>query len=555
MEYILTYALYVLVLSVLMGVSTWKLFLKMGYSPLVAFVPFYNYLIILKETKKPKWWVIFAYFPIVGTVMLSVFHLFLMGKFGKRSFGQKTLTVLLPFVYMAVVNYSPNTELEEVDEDEEEEKEKKKESVVGSLIYATVFATVIHTFITQPFAIPTGSMERTLLVGDFLFVNRLNYGLRLPMRPISIPFLQNTLWDKGKDGNPKNDFKSYVDGVKLPYFRLPGWEKVERNDIVVFNYPDDSVHVAIDRKDPYVKRAVAVAGDVLEFKAGKLYINGKFEERKGDAEIQQAYNVESKSQLDIPYLYQNYGFLPVVERQIANGFGYRFSGLTETLANDLKENPEIISIVPEIEEKGSHHIAYHLNMKRSVEEQRYVYSGRINEPHTIFPINKEWNPDWYGPLRIPKKGDVIELNMETLPMYRNLIRKYEGNILEVKGGKIYINGEVANKYTVKLDYYYMIGDNRDASLDSRYFGFVPETHIVGKPMFTWMSVEGLFADNNSSYQANGKKIRWDRMFKATNTGEADKTSYWWLAAIGFILFFGWDYIMKFFKKKKEEEDL
>ena len=276
MEYILVYSLYVLILSVLMGVSTWKLFQKMGYSPLVAFVPFYNYWHILKETKNPKWWVVFAYFPIVGTIMISIFHLFLMEKFGKRSFIQKILTIFLPFVYMAMVNYSSKTELEEIDEDDDE---IKKESLPGALTYAVVFATVIHTFVTQPFAIPTGSMERTLLVGDFLFVNRLNYGLRLPMRPVSIPFLQNTLWDKGKDGNPKNDFKSYVEDIKLPYFRLPGWEKVERNDIVVFNYPDDSVHTAIDRKDPYVKRAVAVAGDVLEFKAGKLYINGNPEER------------------------------------------------------------------------------------------------------------------------------------------------------------------------------------------------------------------------------------------------------------------------------------
>ena len=549
MEYILVYSLYVLILSILMGVSTWKLFQKMGYSPLVAFVPFYNYWHILKETKNPKWWVVFAYFPIVGTIMISIFHLFLMGKFGKRSFTQKTLTIFLPFVYMAMVNYSSKTELEEIDEDDDE---IKKESLPGALTYAVVFATVIHTFVTQPFAIPTGSMERTLLVGDFLFVNRLNYGLRLPMRPISIPFLQNTLWDKGKDGNPKNDFKSYVEDIKLPYFRLPGWEKVERNDIVVFNYPDDSVHVAIDRKDPYVKRAVAVAGDVLEFRAGKLYINGNPEERKGDAEIQQAYEIEAKTQLNIPYLYQNYGFLPVVERQRGNVFWYRFSGLTETLADELKEDSEIISVTPEIEAKGDNRIAYHLNMKKTDEEQRYIYSDRINEPHTIFPINKDWNTDWYGPIKIPKRGDVIDVNMETLPMYKNLIRKYEGNILEVKEGKIYINGEVADKYKVKLDYYYMIGDNRDSSLDSRFFGFVPETHIVGKPMFTWMSVEGLFADSNSSYQAEGKRIRWDRMFKLTNTGEKNKTSYWWVAVIVFVLFFGWDYIMKLTKKKEEE---
>ena len=240
MEYLLTYSLYILILSALLGISTWKLFKKMGYNPLFAFVPFYNYFIILKETKRPKWWVVLTYFPIVGTVMLSVFHLFLMERFGKTSFGQKFLTIALPFVYLAVVNYSSSTEL--VDEEDIDEEEIKKDSFWSSITYAVVFATVIHTFSFQPFGIPTGSMERTLLVGDFLFVNKLKYGLRLPMRPLAVPFLQSTLFDRAKDGNPKNDPKSYVESVKLPYLRLPAFSNVERNDIVVFNYPGDSVH-------------------------------------------------------------------------------------------------------------------------------------------------------------------------------------------------------------------------------------------------------------------------------------------------------------------------
>ena len=266
MNYLLTYALYILILSVLMGISTWKLFKKLGYSPLVAFVPFYNYFIVLKETKHPKWWVVLAYFPIVGTIMMTIFHLFLMKKFGRDSIGQKLLTIVLPFIYMAVVNYSSDVRvIKDYDEDD------RKETVLGSLTYAVVFATLVHTFSFQPFGIPTGSMERTLLVGDFLFVNKLSYGYRMPMRPLALPFLQGTIWDTGEKGNPKDDPKSYVEAVKLPYWRLPGWDNVQRNDIVVFNYPDDSVHVSIDRKDSYVKRAVAVAGDVLEIKGGKLF--------------------------------------------------------------------------------------------------------------------------------------------------------------------------------------------------------------------------------------------------------------------------------------------
>ncbi|MDO4763734.1 MAG: signal peptidase I [Flavobacteriaceae bacterium] len=549
MEYILTYSVFVLILSVLMGASTWKLFQKMGYKSISAFIPFYNYYIVLKESKEPKWWVIFAYFPIVGTIMMTVFHLFLMKKFGKDSFMDKVLTIFLPFLYMAKVNYASDTELVKNWEDEEV---KKKDTLLGSLAYAGVFATLIHTFIAQPFAIPTGSMERTLLVGDFFFVSRMNYGFRLPMRPISIPFLQSTIFDKGKDGNPKNDPKSYVEAVKLPYFRLPGWEKVERNDIVVFNYPDDSVHIAIDRKDPYVKRAVAVAGDVLEVKAGKLFINGNPEQRMGDAEVQQAYEIKSKTQIDIPNLYQTYGFLPVREYQTESGYLYEFGGLTDKVAEEMNTFPDVVSVVPKVDSAGLGSITYHLDLEKSIEAQQYIYSNKINEEHSIFPLNKTWNKDWYGPLRIPKKGDIIEVNAETLPMYRKLISDYERNALEVNGDKISINGAETNQYEVKLDYYFMMGDNRDASLDSRYFGFVPETHIVGKPLFSWMSIEGLFSDANSSYQANGKRIRWDRMFKLTNTGETEKISYWWVAVIVILLFFGSD-IKRLFKKKDKEE--
>lgn len=554
MEYFITYTIYVLILSVLMGLSTWKLFKKLGYNPLFAFIPFYNYFIVLKVTKHSTWWALLAYLPIVGPIMMSVFHLFLMDKFGKNSIGQKFLTVLLPFIYMAVVNYDKETEIDEPPFllPGEEVEEKKKDTFLGSITFAVVFATLIHVFITQPFGIPTGSMERTLLVGDFLFVNKLNYGFRAPMRPVAIPFLQGTIIDTGEQGNPKDDPKSYVEAVKLPYFRFPGWETPKRNDIVVFNYPDDSVHTAIDRKDPYVKRLVAEPGDVMEFRAGKLFINGKPEVRMGDAEVQHAYEVTTSSQLDIPALYDTYGFLPVLERQTNNGFYYRFQGLTDQVAKEIGQLSQVVQIQQEIQPQDDAEVNYYPDIQKSIEAGQLVPSNKINYSSTIFPHNKKWNTDWYGPLRIPKKGDVITLTKENLPEYEKLIVKYEGNTLENKNGKFFINGKETNHYTVKYNYYMMIGDNRDASLDSRFFGYVPETHIVGKPMFTWLSVEGLFPDSNSSYQANGKKIRWDRMFKATNTGEAHKTSYAWLAALILIVFFGWDYIMKFFKKKDRD---
>lgn len=553
MDYFITYSIYVLIVSVIMGVSTWKLFKKMGYNPVSSFIPFYNYYVVLKETGHAKWWTVLAYLPIVGPIMMSVFHIFLMHKFGKNTIGQKILTIVLPFLYMAVVNYSKSTE---IDEPEflllgEEAQLQKKETFLGSITFAVVFATIIHVFITQPFGIPTGSMERTLLVGDFLFVNKLNYGFRAPMRPLAIPFLQGTIFDKGKDGNPKNDPKSYSESVALPYFRFPGWETPKRNDIVVFNYPDDSVHTAIDRKDPYVKRLVAEPGDVIEMRDGKLYINNKPEVRMGDAEVQHAYNVFTSSQLDIPALYKAYGFLSVVEQQNQNGFFYRFQGLTDNVAKGIGALPQVVQMEQEIETKGEKTVSYYLDMARSVYPDHMIYSTKINSSSTIFPENKNWNTDWYGPLRIPKKGDKVKVSEDNFSEFHKLITQYEGGTLENRNGKIFINGKETNEYIVKYNYYMMIGDNRDASLDSRFFGYVPETHIVGKPLFTWMSLEGAFKDSNSSYQAEGIKVRWDRMFKATNTGQLHKTSYWWIAAIILILFFGWDYFAHLFKKKQK----
>ncbi|PWN59674.1 signal peptidase I [Chryseobacterium viscerum] len=552
MNYFLTYTVYVLILSVLMGLSSWKLFKKMGYSPLFAFIPFYNYFIILKETKHPKWWAILSYLPIVGPIMMSVFHLYLVKKFGKTLFKDQILTVILPFIYMAVINYSKDVELEDENANDlfltdEEKNDKKKDTFVGSITFAVVFATIIHVFVTQPFGIPTGSMERTLLVGDFLFVNKWSYGYRLPMRPVAIPFLQGTIMDTGQKGNPKDDPKSYVDGIKLPYTRILQFDKPQKNDVVVFNYPRDSVHTAIDRKDPYVKRCVATAGDTFEMRAGRLFVNGKPETVLGDQEVQHAYVVNTKEQLDIPTLYKGYGFLPVTEEQTNSGFKYTFQGLTDKIAKDIKELPSVIDMQESILSKGMAAIQYKVNADKT------AYTKSIDTTQSIFPVNKAWNPDWYGPVRIPKKGDVVAINQETFPMYQWIISEYEHNSLEKKNGKIFINGKEANQYTIQQDYYMMIGDNRDASLDARFFGFVPEENIVGKPMFTWMSLQGAFSDSSSTYQAPFK-VRWDRMFKATNTGEANKTSYWWIAAMILILFFGWEYFEKLFRKKKTEDN-
>jgi signal peptidase I len=397
-------------------------------------------------------------------------------------------------------------------------------------------------------------MERTLLVGDFLFVNKWSYGYRMPMRPVALPFLQGTIMDTQKDGNPKNDPKSYVDAIKLPYFRIGEFKKPKKNDIVVFNYPGDSVHTAIDRKDPYVKRCVAVGGDVVEMRAGNLYINGKPEVQMADAEVQRSYTIYTRSEIDIDYLWKNLAYLPITdEGQTKEGLHYyQFQGLTKDLLAQIKAIPEFVKAEEVLGEKGKGAVSYYPVLD---ENGQYVNDGtghalmskKVDISQSIFPINKPWNQDWYGPLTIPKKGDVITITQENLPEYKKLITEFEGNILEFKGGKFYINGAQTDKYTVKQDYYFMMGDNRDASLDARFFGFVPETHIVGSPMFTWLSLQVTFDEGP-------KKVRWERMFKATNTGEKEKTSYWWVAAAILILFFGWEFFVKLFKGKNKEEE-
>jgi len=481
----------------------------------------------------------------------------------KNLFQHQLLTVILPFIYMASVNYSKDVEIEDESANDlfltdEEKSNKKKDTFAGSITFAVVFATIIHVFVTQPFGIPTGSMERTLLVGDFLFVNKWSYGYRLPMRPVAIPFLQGTIMDTGEKGNPKDDPKSYVEGVKLPYERIFQFNKPQKNDIVVFNYPRDSVHVSLDRADPYVKRCVAVAGDTFEMRDGRLFVNGKPETVLGDQEVQHSFIIEASSEIDVPTLYKRLGFISigVLDKErfflTENAKKYNINPanivymmqLTNSRLNDIKALPQVVSTHEEIMSKDQSGVAY-----------RDALRTKIDTTNSIFPINRGWNQDQYGPLRIPKKGDVVTINQQTLPEYQWIIKNYEHNTLENKNGKIFINGKETNQYTIQQDYYMMVGDNRDASLDARFFGFVPEENIVGKPMFTWMSIEGAFADSQSSYQADGWRIRWDRMFKATNTGEANKTSYWWIAAMILILFFGWEYFVKLFGKKKKEEDL
>lgn len=494
----LGWAIFFIIIQIVHFAGTWKLYEKAGKKSWEAAIPIYNAYILLKIIKRPIWWVIFLFLPILSPLMILVLWVDLIRCFGKRKITDAILVIATLGFYIYYLNY--------IEKPNYTGPENRKETFVSAIMFAVVLATTIHTYFVQPMIIPTGSMENTLQIGDALFVSKNAYGTRIPNTPVAVPFA---------DLFSRNLF---VEKLQLPYLRIPGWSHVKKNDIVVFNYPADSVYAPLDRKDNYVKRCVATPGDIIEIKNAELFINNEKFIPKNDALIQFGYIVESKLPLSEKSLKDDFSLVSTdyTSWLSEKGYTYRFFGLNENTANMLKKNPNIISI-----------------------EKVIAHKNQVS-PH-IFPKNASYNEDWYGPIRVPKKGMTIDLNLDNLANYIDVIEKYEGHNLEVSEGQLKLDGSAVKTYTFKQDYYFMMGDNRHNSLDSRFWGFVPETHIVGKPFFLWANLNQLMGFE----EKNG--FKWNRWFTIPNNGEPNKTSYLWIGAILLILFFGWDYI---FKKKK-----
>ena len=375
---------------------------------------------------------------------------------------------------------------------------------LDAIIFAVVVVTFINTFFFQAFKIPSSSMESTLYTGDHLFVSKLTYGPKMPQTPLTIPFTHNII---GRN-------ESYSTLIQNDYKRLKGFRNVAEGDCVVFGFPHgDTVfvrepaadyHTIIrtygrdyaykmygdvkvrpsDKKDHYVKRCVAVAGDSLEIKDGQVYVNSK--PQTVWPGVQNSYQVVTTGQRINTVNLEKLGInLSEIwfDQQLP---GYPAMPLTAEMLDAVKAFPNVVSVTQNID----------------VWPADYPDSEK-----TIFPFSPDyrWTRDNFGPLWIPEKGTTVELTMENLPLYQRIITSYEGNSLDVKDGKIYINGEEAHSYTFAQDYYFMMGDNRHNSLDSRYWGFVPEDHIVGKPALIWLSIDG-----NKKFPQN---IRWRRFFK------------------------------------------
>jgi len=396
---------------------------------------------------------------------------------------------------------------------------------VDAILFALVAVYIINIYFFQNYKIPTASLEKSLLVGDFLFVSKLSYGPRGPMTPLSFPLVQHTF--------PVLNTKSYFDWPQWEYKRLPGFGHVKQDDIVVFNFPvGDTVPVIVtnpdyytlvyrygrdkiwndpqefgrivyrpvDRRENFVKRAVALPGDSLQIINSDVYVNG--EKQKEIPGLQYNYLVETSSLitergfelLNISKTEQRDALLGT---GVMKAYGYKPDS-TGMFSHSVYRLPLTVEKLEKLK-----------TFKSLVSVQRDSAYSRVYRDK-VFPLSLEndWTRDNYGPIWIPKKGVTVAINMDNLPFYERIIRNYEGNKLEVKGDQIYINGQPATQYTFKMDYYWMMGDNRHNSSDSRYWGFVPEDHIVGKPIFVWLSL-----DEDKSFFSS---IRWDRILKSAN---------------------------------------
>ena len=571
--------IFILIIQVIHFLGTWKLYVKAGRKAWEAAIPVYNGIVLMKIINRPWWWVLLLFIPIINLLMFPVVWVETIRSFGKNSLVDTWLVILTLGLYIYYINYAEDVQYIE------DRSLKPKTGLgewVSSIVFAIVAATFVHTYFIQPYVIPTGSLERTLRVGDFLFVSKFHFGARVPMTTLAAPMVHDTLpvlktRSYLADVDPETHKTSWINKLQLPYMRLPGFEKVEKNDIVVFSLPADTLYQffkaqkavikPIDKKSNYVKRCVGTPGDSLEVINGYVYINGEQLILSDRAKPMYVYDIYAQNGVSSKYLEevdasdyvrkyiasninesQYNGLAPYISgarptdngkielytqengiptdviRQLRLSLSEekprsRMANLTHDMVSSLRNNPAIDSVVQTIEPKGQ-------------------YGGAFPQKPNLYP----WNNDNFGPIYIPKAGATVEINSRTIPLYKKIIRDYEHNDVKVTRNKVLVNGEEVSSYTFKQDYYWMMGDNRDHSEDSRTWGYVPADHIVGKPVFLWMSF-----DNFRQGIANWR-VRWDRVF-TTVGGSGEPVSYFWY----FIaLLAGW-FIFDFLRKRKKNK--
>lgn len=479
-------------------IGLYGMFKKAGIAPWKALIPYYNTWCMIEKMPLKKYWFFLQFIPIVGQFITIWICIRFVEHFGRFSLLHHTATVFVPFLYFPYLGFSKNEKYAGNTVVKNYKKSSTREWIDAG-VFAVIAATIIRTFIFEAYVIPTGSMEKTLLVNDFLFVSKLSYGPRLPNTPLAIPFVHHTA--------PITGGKSYLEWIKLPYKRL--WTTpVKRNDVVVFNYPvgdtvigeyqsnvnyydvlreqyggnreallqrDDIIVRPVDKRENFIKRCIGIPGDTLQIKEGIVYINGE----PGVVPEASAtfYHVQTKGQyFDEDILQKDFNVETDPERQqllIGNNMNYLIDLSAEEAAR-MKELSYVESIVKDVKQFNP----------------------------SVFPndtAHYKWSEDFYGPIWIPQKGATVTLTPENIAFYERIISVYEHNTLGFKDGSFVINGQPTNQYTFKMNYYWMMGDNRHNSQDSRFWGYVPEDHVVGKASLIWFS-----------WNAGP---RWSRLFK------------------------------------------
>jgi signal peptidase I len=465
----------------------WKMFEKAKQPGWQGIVPLVNIYIMIKLSGRPWWWFLLVFIPAINVLILMGITIDFVKSFGKFKLSEHAAAVVLPFIYLykwgtdkETKYIGPATSHEFREKHKTALKKSPTREWTEAIIFAVIAATLIRTFFIEAYVIPTPSMERSLLVGDFLFVSKVNYGPRTPMTPIAFPFAHHTM--------PVTGTKAYWDGWELPYYRLPGLETIKRGDVVVFNYPADTINNRpVDKRENYIKRCQGIPGDTLSVAMAQVYVNGKAAPNPPGEEMEYKYQVTGQD-LNPDVLDQ---------LNVTTYEGHQYPAMTAASAKELKGYSNVKDFMPNITPKGQPEQNGDVFPRSSTTVLDPALGIKVPEYH--------WNADNYGPIVIPKKGLTVTLDSMNFPIYERAIEVYEHSKLEIKGGELYINDVKTMSYTFKMNYYWMMGDNRHDSEDSRYWGFVPEDHIVGKALFIWMSWD----DKASSIFS---KIRWGRLF-------------------------------------------